>query len=260
MSILTYVFVWVFVMYMSVRMTIHISIAFLHIHVCTNDYSYYCVWFFVTHISVQMTIYLLLLNGISSCTCLYEWLSIFFWIGFPHVHVLGMTIRFFSKDFRHVHVCTNDYPFPCEWVFVMYIFERMTIHSFCMGFRHAYFCTDDYSFLFHGFSSYTFMNGWLPSHFDWIFVIYVSVRMTTFLFWMDFKNVHFCPNDYHFFLTRMSSFTFLYGWLPFSFWLDCCHAHFFTNDYHFFFNWFSSCTFCANDFPYSFWMDCRHVQ
>ena len=43
-----------------------------HVHVCTNDYPYYCVWVFVIHISVQMTIYALLLNGFSSCTCLYE--------------------------------------------------------------------------------------------------------------------------------------------------------------------------------------------
>ena len=70
MSILTYVFVWVFVMYMFVRMTIHICmvlvmymfvrmtihifIGFRHVHVCTNDYPYYCGWVFVMHISVQI--------------------------------------------------------------------------------------------------------------------------------------------------------------------------------------------------------------
>ena len=126
MSILTNVFVWVFVMYMFVRMTIHISMRFRHVHVCTNDYPYYYVWVFVMHISVQMTIY-------------------------PLLFVMG---------FRPVHVCTNDYPF-----------------------------------LLNGFSSCTFLYGWLHYHFEWVFVMYISVRMTTISFWMDCRHARFCAND-----------------------------------------------------------------
>ena len=29
--------------------------------------------------------------------------------------------------FCHAHLITNDYPFPCVWVFVMHISVRMTI-------------------------------------------------------------------------------------------------------------------------------------
>ena len=125
--------------------------------------------------------------------------------------------------------------------------------------RHLHFCTDDYILVLNGFSSYTFLYGWLTSHFESIFVMYISVRMTTFSFWMDSRHVHFCTNDYDFFLSGLSSFTFLYGWLPshfewivliyisvrmstISFWMDDCHAHFCTNDYHLFFNGFSSFT------------------
>ena len=48
-------------------------------------------------------------------------------------------------DFRHVHVCTNDYPFPCQWVFVMDISVRMTTISFSIGFRYVHVCTNDYA-------------------------------------------------------------------------------------------------------------------
>ena len=120
MSILTYVFVWVFVMHIFVRMTIHIPMGFCHVHLCTNDYPYYyCMGFRHAHLCTNdyPCSY-----GFSSCTSLYEWLSISLCMGF-----------------RHAHFCTNDNPY-----------------SFCMGFRHANFCTNDYQYSY-GFSSWTFL-------------------------------------------------------------------------------------------------------
>ena len=120
----------------------------------------------------------------------------FFWIGFRHVHFVRITIHFIWMGFCHVHVCTNDYPYYCISVFVMYISVQMTIHFFWIGFRHAQFCTDDYPFLLNWFSSCTFLYGCLPSHFEWIFVMHISVWMTTFSFWIDFRHIHFCTDDY----------------------------------------------------------------
>ena len=135
--------------------------------------------------------------------------------------------------------------------------------------RLLHFCTDDYILILSGFSSCTFLYGWLPSHFEWIFVMYISVRMTTFSFWMDFRHVHFCTDNYILILNGFSSCTCLYEWLSASFWFDCCHARFCANDYHFILNGLLSCTFLygwlpslfewiyvmhilCNDFPYSF--------
>ena len=101
-----------------------------------------------------------------------------------------------------------------EWIFVMYISVRMTTISFWMNFRHIHFCTNDCHFFLSGLLSCTFLYEWLPTFFEWILVIYISVRMTTI-----------------------------------SFLVDCCHAHFCTDDYHLFLNWFSSCIFLCNDFP-----------
>ena len=125
---------------------------------------------------------------------------------------------------------------------------------------HLHFCTNDYHFFF-----------------EWIFVIYISVRMTTFSFWMDFRHVHFCTYDYHFFLSGLSSFTFLYGWLlshlewivvmhisvrmtTISFRMDCRHARFCANDYHFFSNGLSSCMFLCEWLQFFFRMDFRHAH
>ena len=66
-----------------------------HAHFSTNDYPFLCVWVYVMHISLRMTIHILFvwvffmhisvrisihffLNRFSSCTSLYEWLSIIF--------------------------------------------------------------------------------------------------------------------------------------------------------------------------------------
>ena len=167
MSILPYVFVWVFVMYMFVRMTIHISMGFRHVHVCTDDYPYY-YWF--CHVHVCTNDYPFLFNGFSSCTCLYEWLSISF-----------------------------------EWIVVMHIYIRMTTISFWMDSCHVHYCMNDYHLFLKGFSSFTFLYKWLPFLFEWIVVMHISVRMTTISFWMDSRHIHFCTNDYHFVLYGFSS-------------------------------------------------------
>ena len=121
---------------------------------------------------------------------------VFVWVFVMH-NFVRMTINILM-GFRHVHVCTNDYPFPCAWVFVMHISVQMTIHLFWIGFRHAHFCTNDYHFFF-----------------EWIVVMHISVQMTTISFWRDCRHAHFCTNDYHIFLNGFSSWTFLYEWLPF---------------------------------------------
>ena len=141
----------------------------------------------------------------------------------------------------------------------------MTTFSFWMDFRHVHFCTDDYLLIINELSSCTYLYGCLPSHFESIFVMYISVRMTNISFWLDCRHLHFCTDDYHLILDGSSSFTFLYDWLPYlfecivvmhisvlmttiSFWLDYCHAHFCTNDYHFVLYGFLSCIFCAMTF------------
>ena len=71
------ILVWVLVMHISVRMTIHIILLWvfvMHIFVRMTIHII-LVWVFVMHISVRMNIYIILV-WISSCTSLYEWLSI----------------------------------------------------------------------------------------------------------------------------------------------------------------------------------------
>ena len=183
------------------------------------------------------------LYGFSSCTCLYEWLSISLWF-FVMFMFVRMTIVIILV-----------------WVFVMHISVRLTIHFFWMDFRHADFCTNDYHFFLNGFSSSTFLYEWLPFLYEWVFVMHISVRMTTISFWMGFRHAHFCTNDYHFFLNGLSSFTFLYEWLPFLFGMDCRHLHSCTNDYHFFLNGFSSFTFLYELLPFLFeWIVVMHVS
>ena len=93
------------------------------------------------HISVRMNIHFFF-NGFLSCTFLYKWLSIPFWMGFVMHISLRMTIHTLF-----------------EFVFVVHISVRMTNHIlFCIGFRHAHFCTNDYLYSF-GFSvMYTFIR------------------------------------------------------------------------------------------------------
>ena len=258
-------FEWIFVIYISVRMTtFSFWIDFRHVHFCTNDYHFF-------------------LSGLSSYKFLHARLSIYFEKVFFMYMFVRMTIYFFLIGFRHAHVCTNDYQFPCVLVFVMHISVRMTIHFFWMGFSHAHFCTNDYPFLFNRFSSCICLYEWLSIPFEWVFVMHISVRMTKISFWMDClhlhfctndyhffsiycRRLHFCTNDYHFFLYGFLSCTFLYEWLPFlfewivviyisvrlttiSFWMECRHFYFCKNDYHFFLNVISSCTFLYEWLP-----------
>ena len=95
------------------------------------------------HISKRMTIHFFL-NGVLSCTFIYEWLPFLFLMGFSHAHF-----------------CTNDYHF-----------------FFWIGFRHAHFCTNNYHFFLNGFSSCTFLYEWLPFLCIRVFVMHISVRMT----------------------------------------------------------------------------------
>ena len=218
-----------------------------------------------------------------------------------HISVRMTTFSFWI-DFRHAHFCMNDYhfflkglssfiflyewlPFLFKMIVVMHISVRTTTISFWFDSRHLHLCMNDYHFFLNGLSSFTFLYEWLPFLFDWIVVMHISVWMTTISFWMDSRHLHLCMNEYLFFLIGLSSFTFLYEWLPFlfdwivvmhfsvlmttiSFWMDFRHAHFCTNDFHFVLYGFSSCIFCAktfhilciwifvmhflsNDFPYS---------
>ena len=103
--------------------------------------------------------WLFILVYVLSCTTLYDWLWILFWVFVMHISV-RMTIHSII-DFRHAHLCTNDYPYSFGIDSVMHIFVWMTIHTlvsfchallctndypyyFCMGFRHAHLCTNDY--------------------------------------------------------------------------------------------------------------------
>ena len=158
---------------------------------------------------LRMTIPLLL-YGFSSCTCLYEWLSISF-----------------------------------EWVFVMYIFVRMTTISFWMDCRHAHFCTNDYHFFLNGMSLFTYLYEWLPFLFEWIVVIYISVRMTNISFWMDCRHAHFCTNDYHFVVYGFLSSTFCANEFPYSLYRDFRHGNFCANDFPYSFV-FSMCVMLFN--------------
>ena len=174
---------------------------------CTCLYEWLSIsfeWVFVTYMFVRMTIHFLV-YGSSSCTFLYEGLSISFQRAFVMYMYVRMTIHFFWMGFRHLDVRTNDYTFPCVWVFVMHISVRMTIHFFWMGFLNLHVCTNDYHFFLNGLSSFTFLYEWLPSLFEWIIVMHIPVRMTTISFWMDFRHAHFCTKDYQFVSYQFSS-------------------------------------------------------
>ena len=154
------------------------------------------------------------LYGFSSCTCLYEWVSIFLWVFVLYMFV-RMTIYIILMGFRHVHVCTNDYPFPLNGFSSFTCLYEWLSNSLCIGFHDAHFSTNDYPILLNGFSSCTCLYEWLSNSFEWVFVMNISVRMTTISFWMDCRHLHFCTNDNHFFLNGLSSFTFLIikpGW------------------------------------------------
>ena len=163
---------------------------------------------------------------------------------------VGMTIHFLVNGFM-----LYTFLYECLSIFLKgfslctFLYGWLSI-SFWMLFCHVHFCTNNYYFLLNGLSSFTYVYEWLPFLFEWIVYFYISVQMTIISSWMDCRRLYFCTNDYHFFLTGLSSFTFLYKWLPFLFdwivviyipvrmttiyfWMDCRHIHFCTNDYHY---------------------------
>ena len=151
-------------MFIFLRMTtISLGKGFPDTHICTNDYPF-------------------LLNGFSSCTCLYEWLSISFEWVFVMSMFVRMTIHFLVNGFPSCTCLYGWLSISFEWVFVMYISVRMITFSFWMDFRHVHFCTDDYLLSLNEFSSYPFLS-----------------------------------DDYILILNGFSSCTFLYEWLPFLF-------------------------------------------
>ena len=119
---------------------------FLHAHLCTNDFKY-SFWFF-------------------SCTSLYEWISIFFWI-FVMYYSVPMTLNSLL-DFCHTLLCMNDYPYSFRFSSCTSLYEWLSI-LYLYGFSS---CTSLYEWLFilflYGFSSCTFLYKWL-SIFIWVF-------------------------------------------------------------------------------------------
>ena len=181
----THNFGWNVVMYISVWMTIFSFWGdFRNVHFCTDD----CI---------------LILNGFSSCTFLYGWLPSHFESIFVIYICVRMTTFSFWNGFSSYTFLHERLPFLFEWIVVIYISVRMTTFSFWIDLLHVHFCTDDYLLILNGFLSCIFLNGWLPSHFELISVMYISVRMTTISFWMDCCHARFCANDYHFFLERI---------------------------------------------------------
>ena len=88
---------------------------------------------------------------------------VFVWVFVMYIFV-RMTFHIIM-GFRHVHVCTNDYPFPCVWVFFMHIFYEWLSISF------------EWVFVMY------MLYEWLIHNFEWNVVFYISVRMTIFSFW-----------------------------------------------------------------------------
>ena len=155
---------------------------FRHLHFCTDDY--FSFWMDCRHVHFCRDDYLLILNGFSSCTFLYEWL-----------------------------------PFLFECIVVIYISVRMTTISCWIDFCHVHFCTSDYHFVVYGFSSCTFCANDFPYSCIWIYVMHISVRMTTISFWMDFRHANFCTNDYHFFYMDFRH-AYSVQWLSIFFWFS----------------------------------------
>ena len=171
-------------MHISVQMTLHIIIYLLHAHICTNDFTYY-YWF-------------------SSCTSLYKWLSILFFI------------------FCHAHICTNDYPY-------YFLFSSCTslykLLSLIFWFCHAHLCTNDYPYYFW-FSSCTYPYEWLSILFL-VFVMHISVQMTihnVFVFVLHISvgmTIHIIFGFVMHISVQMT-INIIFGF---------CHAHLCTNDF-----------------------------
>ena len=86
-------------------LNVRISIFFCHAQLWTNDIQYY--------------------YRFSSCTSLYKWISIFFWIFVMHISV-RMTFNILL-DSCHAHLCTNDYSYYFWFSFCTNLYEWLSI-------------------------------------------------------------------------------------------------------------------------------------
>ena len=161
----------------------------------------------------------------------------------------------------------------------MYISVRTTIHFFRMGFCHVHpFMNDSpfpcvWVFVMHISLRMTTIS------FEWVFVMYMFLWMTIHLLVYGFSSCTFqyewlCISfewvfimymfvwmTIHFLVYGFLSCTFLYEWLPFLFEMNFRHTHFCLNYYHFFLNKFSSCTFLYEWLPFRFeWIVVMYIS
>ena len=87
------------------------------------------------------------MNGFSSCTFLYEWLSLFFEYGFSSYTFLFEWLSVFFCIWMYVmHISVRMTSiFFWIWIYVMHIYVRMTSILFWV-FCHVHLCTNDYLF------------------------------------------------------------------------------------------------------------------
>ena len=108
-------------MHISVRMTtISIWMVFRHAHFCTNDYHFF--WMDCRHARFCANDYHFFLNGFSSCTFLYEWLTTRFIWGFV------------------MYILCNDFPYSLYKGFRHAFSVQMTLHILVYGFSSCIFC------------------------------------------------------------------------------------------------------------------------
>ena len=142
-------------------LSISFLMGFRHADFCTNEYPFIFEYVFVKHIFVRSTIHIFVIR-FTSCTFLYEWLSIF-------IRVSSFTFLYEWLSIFFLHSCTS-WTFLYEWISI----------SLYMHFPDAHFWTNDYRFLLCGFSSFTFFYEWLS------------------IFFIVFCHIHLCTNDYLF--------------------------------------------------------------
>ena len=116
--------------------------------------------------------------------------TISFWKDIRGGHFWKNDFHFFWMGFHHLHFCKHAYQLIFERIDFIYISVQMTTNSFWMDCRYLHFCTNDCHLFLSGLSSFTFKYEWLPSLFEWMFVMYVSIRMTTISLYMVFCHAH----------------------------------------------------------------------
>ena len=136
-----------------------------------------------------------------------------------------MTFHILFEWIVVVYISVQITTISFEWIVVINIFVRMTTISFRIDCCDARFCANDYHFFLNGFSSCTFLCEWLPSLFEWIFVMHLSVQMTTNSFiWVFVMHIMYKWLSI-FFVFGFSSCTFLWEWHSIFFWFfHVCNA------------------------------------